>query len=129
MSAPLRIERLVYFPISPARDMRISRIVPLARVRWKRPNETDASPTLPAAATLLCFLIGQLRPLHVIVMRVPREARIESSLRLMPRPVRVLTNRTSGNGCKSGSAREPTGIVSAATLEAPLASVTRSRTR
>src|SRR6202011_348774 len=94
----------------------------------KRWNETDARPTLPVEATLLCFLTGQLCPLHVIVIRAPGEARIERTLSLMPEEPRRVTMRTRGNGRMSADCWELTGIVWLATLDAPVASVTRSRT-
>ena len=102
--------------------------IPARRDRSKRRNSTGAAPTLPAAAIRLSDLAGHPRPLHSTPIRAPAGACTLSRLSLIPDAVSVLAIRTTGNGCISGTGGTVTGIVSVATLDRPLASVTRSRT-
>jgi hypothetical protein len=62
------------------------------------------------------------------VICVPAEASTLSWLSLIPERVRTPEIRTTGKGCINGS-EELTGIRADATLECPLASLTRSCTR
>src|SRR5665213_4214509 len=131
-SLPWRMTKRVYLPICPAAEMRICSTAPGRSVRWNFLKEivtTPAWPLLfPEASTVTRCLAGHPRPLHVTVTRVPIGACTDSRVMRTLAGRCVPAIRTTGKGCISVGVVGMAVIVCVATLESPLASLTRSCT-
>lgn len=127
-----RILKLVYLPISPGFDTRISSITPTCSERSNLLNVSRTDPALLflllATTTLLSDLRGQWLPPHVKLTRVPTGACTVSRLSFTPEELSEPAILTTGNGCINTSGAADTGIVSVATLVKPFPSATLSRT-